>query len=257
MNFKKKPAILIGAVAIVLLCSLLLIAHFHRQRTNSEHSATTTESTAVGKTAAPSAKTLPIQVERGEGAFSRHCSRCHQIGGVGKTGVAPSVRNPDFLALTTDDFIQGTIRMGREQTAMISRSDLPREDVEDLIAYLRSVQGDEVRLVVTVDPALQATGDEKAGGTKYIAYCASCHGPDGSGYAGGYEAPGIGLPGFLNIASDDYILQTTMRGRVGTTMRPLVGHEDLGNLDIWDAYDIITFLRTRSQARPREVPAGQ
>lgn len=241
MNVKKKPAAVVGAVAIALLCGLVLIVHFHRQGKNAERGATSAES-AAGKS---------LQVEKGEAAFTRHCSRCHQIGGVGKAGIAPSIRNPDFLALAADDFIRETIRMGREQTAMVARLDLPREGLENIIAYLRSAQDAGARLVVTVDSDLQATGKEEAGETKYAAHCASCHGPDGSGYAGGHAAPGIGLPGFLNTSSDDYIVQTTMRGRVGTAMQPLVGHEEL-KLDVWDAYDIITFLRSRCRVRLRE-----
>ena len=242
MTFKEKPAAVVGAIAIVLLCGLVLIVHFHRQRTNAERGATGAESAA---------KTVSIQVEKGEAAFTRYCSRCHQIGGIGKAGVAPSVRNPDFLALAADDFIRETIRMGREQTAMVARPGLPPEGLENIIAYLRSAQDAGAHLVTTVDSDLQVTGNGEPGRAKYAAHCASCHGPDGSGYAGGHEAPGIGLPGFLNTASDDYIVQTTMRGRVGTAMQPLVGHEEL-NLDVWDAYDIITFLRNHSQARLRE-----
>ena len=134
-----------------------------QQQVDLERSAAMAESAAVGESADPSVKAVPIHVKRGEVAFNRNCAMCHQIGGVGKLGIAPSLRNPDFLALASDDFIRQTIREGREQTAMIPRPELPREDVENIIAYLRSVQDDEARLV-TLDPNLQATGDTTRAG---------------------------------------------------------------------------------------------
>ena len=67
--------------------------------------------------------------------------------------------------------------------------------------------------------------------------------PNGEGYSVGGVGPGIGLKGFLSVASDDYIFKTLKYGRSGTAMRPFIGVKGLANLAEQDAKDIISFLR--------------
>ena len=62
--------------------------------------------------------------KRGRMQFDANCVACHQPGGVGKVGFAPSIRNRDFLAIASDDFIRTTIQKGRLGTAMVPRADL-------------------------------------------------------------------------------------------------------------------------------------
>ncbi len=179
----------------------------------------------------------------GEAQFNINCAACHQAGGIGKVGFAPSIRNRDFLALASDEFIKQTVKQGRPGTAMVARVDLSDAILEDIIAYLRSVE--VVNPVeIALDPGRVAHGDVGEGATKYGVYCASCHGPKGSGYLAGGSGPGIGLPGFLAAASDDYIYQTLKIGRIGTAMRPFLGARGVANLTDEDASDIITFLRS-------------
>jgi len=187
----------------------------------------------------------------GQVHFNINCSACHQLGGVGKVGFAPSIRNQDFLALASDDFIRKTIHEGRTGTGMLARPDLPQQVVNDIIAYLRALPVTrEVKF--SVDPSRQYSGDAAAGRTNFANYCAACHGANGEGYAAGVPGPGIGLPGFLNVASDDYIFQTLRHGRVGTPMKPFLGALGLASLREQDAYDIIAHLRMlqRTPAAP-------
>lgn len=185
----------------------------------------------------------------GEVYFNINCSACHQVGGVGKVGFAPSIRNQDFLAIASDDFIRQTVHDGRTGTGMVPRPDLPKQVVNDIIAYLRAVPiTHEVK--IKVDPSLTYHGDAEAGKLKFASYCAACHGPNGEGYALAVPGPGIGLPGFLNVASDDYIFQTLKHGRVGTPMKPFVGAMGLANLAEQDAHDIIAHLRVLQKTPP-------
>ncbi len=69
----------------------------------------------------------------------------------------------------------------------------------------------------------------------------------------GVPGPGIGLSGFLNSVSDDYILQTLRQGRIGTPMRPFLGAKGVANLTEEDAYDIIAQLRVMG----KEAGSGQ
>lgn len=246
----------LGLVGAILLSGPVVIAHIYQKGLDREL-AISEEKISGGdrEMRSESAKEVPVNVKRGEVAFNRNCAMCHQVGGTGKPGLAPSIRNPDFLALASDEFIRETIREGREETAMIPRPELPKEDVENIIAYLRAVEGDDRRLVV-LDHERRFGGNAEAGKGKYAAYCSPCHGPKGKGYAEGFEGPGIGLPGFLNTASDDYILHTAMRGRVGTAMRSMVGHRGLANLKEEDVHDIIVHLRQQNPAAQADYAAS-
>ena len=179
----------------------------------------------------------------GELQYKINCAACHQEGGTGKMGFAPSIRNRDFLAIASDDFIRDTIQKGRAGTAMVARPDLSEAVVGDIIAYLRALPVKNP-ISVDLDPDKVVQGDVIAGGEKFEIFCATCHGEKGEGYASGGPGPGIGLAGFLNTASDDYILQTVKLGRTGTSMRSFIGAEGVANLEEQDVNDIIVFLRS-------------
>jgi cytochrome c oxidase cbb3-type subunit 3 len=168
---------------------------------------------------------------------------CHQQGGTGKMGFAPSIRNRDFLAIASDEFIRETIQKGRVGTAMVARPDLSEAVVSDIIAYLRDLPIKN-QVVVELDNEKVVQGDRVAGGKKFELYCAACHGDKGQGYISGGPGPGIGLAGFLNTASDDYILQTVKLGRIGTSMKSFIGAKGVANLEEQDVNDIIVFLRS-------------
>ena len=191
-------------------------------------------------------------VEEGQNLFAAHCVVCHQPGAIGKVGFAPSIHNRDFLALSSDDFIRRSISEGRPGTAMVPRPDLSAEQVDAIIAFLRSGFGSDV-VPVQVDSTLKFHGDREAGEPKFAAYCAGCHGTYGDGYMAGVPGTGIGLPGFLNVASDDYILQTLKLGRIGTPMQPFLGATGLANLSEDDAHDIIAHMRHLGETYPERM----
>ncbi|MFT5465806.1 MAG: mono/diheme cytochrome c family protein [Verrucomicrobiales bacterium] len=182
--------------------------------------------------------------KEGQMHFAANCAACHQLDGSGLPGIAPSIRNADFLAIADDHFIKETVRRGRVGTAMIQRPDLTEPVLDHIIAYLRSVPS-SCAPKVTVDPSKQLAqlGDSNAGHDKFAVFCAACHGEAGKGYVVGGSGPAIGLPGFLDLASDDYIFQTLKHGRSGTAMRPFLGATGLANLAESDIHDIIAYLR--------------
>lgn len=198
---------------------------------------------------------LTGEAKAGEDLFNAHCIVCHQPGGKGQVGLAPSLRNPDFLALGSDDYIRNTVKHGRMGTPMVARPDLSDKQVGSIIAYLRSLHV-ELPRTVKVDWEKKFNGDREEGRVKYTVYCAACHGPNGEGYAAGVVGSAIGMPGFLKVASDDYILQTTKLGRIGTPMQPFVGSRGLANLSEGDIHDIIAHLRhLGANYRPPRVAA--
>ncbi|MBT5815084.1 MAG: c-type cytochrome [Opitutales bacterium] len=182
---------------------------------------------------------------KGEAAFNINCAACHQSGGTGKAGFAPSIRNQDFLAIASDSFIKDTISKGRPGTSMIGRPDISDTVLNDIIAYLRSIPMGAVQ-DVKVDPTLVFHGDADKGEQTYSNFCSACHGPKGEGYMAGVAGPAIGLSGFLEIASDDYIMQTVKRGRVATAMKSFIGAEGVANLSEEDIHDVISHLRSQA-----------
>ena len=180
------------------------------------------------------------QLDRREGelAYMRNCGMCHGFEAVGKVGVAPSLSNPDFLALATDEFIRSTVREGRVGTAMAPRREIQRQELANIIAYLRSLPERTV-VPVALDLEKKSQGDPENGRRNFSSYCSHCHGPNGAGYVELAVAPGIALPGFLHLASDDYIFQTVKNGRTGTPMRGFLGSRGLANLTAQDIDDII------------------
>jgi mono/diheme cytochrome c family protein len=211
----------------------------------------------LGSTYEERMKNMPVgpgNPRAGEVHFNINCSACHQIGGVGKVGFAPSIRNRDFLAIASDDFIKQTVHNGRVGTGMVPRPDLPGQTVNDIIAYLRALPVSNP-VKIRVDPTLVLRGDAGRGANVFASYCAACHGPHGEGYVIGVPGPGIGLPGFLKVASDDYIFQTVKHGRVGTPMKPFLGSLGLANLSESDVHDVIAHLR-ELEAHPPVAPAA-
>ncbi|MFK5921262.1 MAG: c-type cytochrome [Verrucomicrobiota bacterium] len=197
-----------------------------------------------GKPVVAEAKsTAPPDPKAGKMHFDANCMACHQPGGIGKAGFAPSIRNRDFLALADDDFILKTVKQGRLGTAMLPRPDLSDKVMADIIAYLRSAPAKTV-VNVSVDQSKKFNGDSQQGHSKYTSYCFACHGDKGTGYVAGGAGPAIGLAGFLSVASDDYIYQTVKLGRIGTAMKPFIGSKGLANLNDQDVYDIISYLRS-------------
>jgi cytochrome c oxidase cbb3-type subunit 3 len=206
----------------------------------------------LGSTYAERMANMPVgpgNAKAGAIHFTVNCAPCHQAGGVGKPGFAPSVRNRDFLALASDDFIRQTIHDGRAGTGMLPRPDLPKQTVNDIIAYLRALPIPNP-VAIKVDPTLKFSGDAAHGSSLFGNYCASCHGPNGEGYAIGVPGPAIGLPGFLKVASDDYIFQTLKRGRSGTPMKSFSGAGGLASLTESDLHDVIAHLRVLETKQP-------
>jgi mono/diheme cytochrome c family protein len=78
---------------------------------------------------------------RGGELFTQLCAGCH----AGPNRLAPSLGNPVFQKSASDDFIEQTIRGGRQDTPMPAfqregAAGLRDEEVADLLAYLRSLE---------------------------------------------------------------------------------------------------------------------
>lgn len=77
--------------------------------------------------------------EAGGRIWDERCQTCHGLRGEG-TNVATSVSSPNFLRAVSDGYLRHTITHGRAGTPMVAFNTLPAQSVEDLVAFIRSVE---------------------------------------------------------------------------------------------------------------------
>lgn len=192
---------------------------------------------ALGQTADPA------MLAEGAAQFEENCEPCHQADAIGEPGLAPSLTNPELLGIASDRFFMSTIRDGREDTGMPPFDYLGRSTVRAIVAYLRSHTTLPNR-AETVDAQPDAQGDPRLGKLWYDYICSTCHGVDGDGYFAGGTGTAIGLPGFLDKASDGFIRETIKHGRANTRMLAFSGSAGIANLSDQEIDDIIVYLRS-------------
>ncbi|MBX7195805.1 MAG: c-type cytochrome [Sandaracinaceae bacterium] len=85
----------------------------------------------------------------------------------------------------------------------------------------------------------------------YLRYCALCHGANAEGYAAD-NAPALGNPDFLRVASDDFLRTSIAEGHAGTPMS--AWHRDRGGpLGDPQIAEIIGYLRSLSDEPQAET----
>jgi len=183
------------------------------------------------------------EVKRGQVLFAENCVGCHQEEGVGQAGVAPRITDKEFLSVASEEFLMGTIRDGRADTAMPTfGASLPDTDIKAIVSYLRSFSKLPSRVTEVAQDHV-SMGDPRFGRRWFEQVCAGCHGPRGEGYSGGGSGTAIGKQGFLSKASDGMIRSIIKTGRSNTPMRGFQGPEALANLNNQEIDDIISYLR--------------
>lgn len=183
------------------------------------------------------------EIADGKTLFEQSCRVCHQADAIGKPGFAPSLTNREFLSISSDQFIEATIRDGRVGTGMPPFGYLGRAKVQAITAYLRSYAVLPDRSA-DVDGQPDAHGDERLGKQWFAYICSTCHGVKGDGYVAGGTGTAIGKSGFLGKVSDGYIRTTIKEGRSNTRMLGFQGAGGLANLTNEEIDDIVVYLRS-------------
>ena len=203
------------------------------------------------------------KVLAGREYFQSNCASCHGMKGEGGIGVA--LNTPVVLGQVTDHYLAETIINGRPGTAMASWKHLEVQTLNDLLAYLRSWQGDvpiptqdapdrlvDARYTVkdTNGNTIYSEQSDRAlhvGKTQYERYCVECHGVEGKIDMTDPNrfAPILNNKEFLEAASDGFLLATIARGRSHTPMRPF-GIDTPGNkaLGAQSMRDIVAYMRS-------------
>jgi mono/diheme cytochrome c family protein len=184
--------------------------------------------------------------------FGAFCSGCHGRDGLGRRvlGVTsfPSIANPDFLALATDDFLARTIktgRPGRKMPAWLKEGGLRPTEIEAVVAFIR--KSGAVVPEPDSKPARWVQGDVREGRHLFESVCDGCHGAQGRGG----EGPALNNKGLMIAATDTFLVETVSRGRRGTamtgflaasTVRPALTRQEIES--------IVTYLRTLEGNKP-------
>jgi cytochrome c1 len=150
----------------------------------------------------------------------------------------PSIRNPDFLAVASEEFLFSNIHDGRPETDMPAwRQDaagLTDGEIHRLVVYL--LDGTERRMV---DFAPAPTVDEENGKMLFEENCSACH---GVARDADVCCSWLGAPGFQQTFSDALMGHTIKFGREGTLMNPY-GEEAGGDLTDKEISDLVAYIR--------------
>ena len=138
----------------------------------------------------------------GRNLFLNNCATCHGSDGGGAPGF-PNLTDRDWLWGGEPDLVLATIANGRAGVMPGWGEALGARGVEDMLAYLYSLQGRDL------------AGDKRAGAVKYTELCSVCHGVDARG------KPEMGTPNltdgvWLHGGALASVRDSITHGRTGT-----------------------------------------
>jgi cytochrome c oxidase cbb3-type subunit 3 len=134
--------------------------------------------------------------------FQNNCAQCHGADGGGARGF-PNLANSDWQWGGDPDTVVQTIANGRIAAMTPWGEVLGPEGVDQVVAYVRQLSGQEH------DAALAT-----AGATQFMTFCAACHGADGKGMTA-VGAPNLTDDVWLYGGDVDTLHQTVTNGRQG------------------------------------------
>ena len=147
--------------------------------------------------------------------YSQNCAGCH--GAEGKFGPAPPIGDPVYLAIVNDDTLRQVISKGRAGTPMsaFAQSEggmLTDKQVDAIAQGIRKRWGksDILQGGTTPSYAAKAAGNPQQGAAVFGTYCASCHGPNGTGSD---KVGSIVNSHYLTLITDQGLRTITIIGR--------------------------------------------
>jgi cytochrome c oxidase cbb3-type subunit 3 len=168
---------------------------------------------APGRPATESEVLRPSQVLSFNTLYHQNCAGCH--GEQGRGGAAIALNSPVYLEIVDDAALRSVTARGVPGTAMpafaqSSGGMLTDEQINALVAGIRSKLRKHVALEVALPSYSMAPGNPQQGANVYDTYCVSCHGAAGRG---GSHAGSIVDDSFLNLVSDQYLRTIVIVGR--------------------------------------------
>lgn len=182
----------------------------------------------------------------GEELYQRYCSACHQDGMSSHfdpvlNRYIPTIRNPAFISIATDDFLRITIEQGRPGRDMPAWEEkaggLRADEIANIVAYLRG----NTPISPDYDENYRASGDAERGAFLFERNCTGCHGETGDGQ----QAPSLANRVFQDSATDAYLKATIKGGRHGTTMAGFgLDSPSFAAMSDDEIEDLIAFIKT-------------
>lgn len=179
--------------------------------------------------------------------YGTFCAACHGTRGQGMrypgAPAFPAIGNADFLALADDGFLRATVMHGRKGRRMPpwgeSTGGLRPAEIDSVVAYVRHMGGTPYE--PDARPRRWVGADPGPGRDLYAANCQRCHGASGEGG----EGPALAEPTLLASATDTYLVETTRRGRRGTSMEGFSMSSAVRRaLNRSEIESIVAFMRT-------------
>ena len=168
-----------------------------------------------GQPAKESETLAPNEVSEFGTLYGQNCAGCH--GTEGRGGAAIALANPVYLAIADDASLRKVIAQGVPGTAMPAFAQsaggmLTDVQIDVLTKEIRSRWSQRGILDATSAPPYtrKLTGDAQRGEASYKTFCASCHGPNGSG---GAKGSSITDDSFLALVSDQGLRTIVIAGR--------------------------------------------
>ena len=168
-----------------------------------------------GQPAKESEILAPNEVSEFGTLYGQNCAGCH--GTEGRGGAAIALANPVYLAIADDASLRKVIAQGVPGTAMPAFAQsaggmLTDVQIGVLTKEIRSRWSQREILDATSAPPYtpKLTGDAQRGEAAYKTFCASCHGPSGSG---GAKGSSITDDSFLALVSDQGLRTIVIAGR--------------------------------------------
>jgi cytochrome c oxidase cbb3-type subunit III len=168
---------------------------------------------APGRPPAGSESLRPNEVLTFDTLYQQNCAGCH--GEQGRGGAAIALNSPVYLEIADDAAIRRVTAQGVSGTAMpafaqSSGGMLTDEQINAIVAGIRSKFRKYGALDVAPPCYSKAPGDPQHGANVYATYCFSCHGAAGRG---GVHGGSIVDESFLNLVSDQYLRTIVIVGR--------------------------------------------
>jgi cytochrome c oxidase cbb3-type subunit III len=168
-----------------------------------------------GQPAKESETLAPNEVSEFGTLYGQNCAGCH--GAEGRGGAAIALANPVYLAIADDASLRKVIAQGVPGTAMPAFAQsaggmLTDVQIDVLTKEIRLRWSQRGILDATSAPPYtpKLTGDAQRGEAAYKTFCASCHGPSGSG---GAKGSSITDDSFLALVSDQGLRTIVIAGR--------------------------------------------
>ena len=191
----------------------------------------------------------PATVTDFQTLWNTHCAGCH--GTDGRMGAARPLNDPLYLALADDHQLTHSITLGVPGTmapAMAAAQGGPLDDaqVQAIIDGMRTHWG--TAAAPPNAPALRSTqaGDVTRGRNVFMAYCAGCHGDDGTGDKAGSIVDGS----FLAMVSDDALRSAVICGRIDVGMPAFDDHGRLAPLTDTQIADVVAWVASHRVKHP-------